>query len=232
MDGRSQAQGLRPKAQDALTDAQLDRDIELAVGIEPSPEFLARVRTRIATEPAVESGFSRIRPAVESGFSRIRPAVESGFSRIRQLTFEPLWGVAIVGIVLAIVVPQFMREATDRREVARMTPEVADVPRAPMTTPPVEPRGNAARSGEVRRHRPQPAVAAEDDRGGLRRSRFDDLVLIAPGDQEAFDRLLAVVNDQTIELIAPVLESTRAGVDVIDAAVPVLLRTAEEGVNE
>jgi len=213
MDGRAEAQGLRPKAQEAqeaLSDSQLDRDIQSVVGIEPSAEFLARVRTRIATELAVESGFSRI----------------------RRLAFEPLAAVALVGIVLAVVAPQFMREETNRREVARMTPEVPDVPRAPMTTLPVEPLGSPARPGEVRRHRPQPAVAAEDDRGGLRRSRFDDLVLIAPADQEAFDRLLAVVNDQTIELIAPLLESTRAGVDVIDAAVPASLRAVEEGVNE
>jgi hypothetical protein len=101
-----------------------------------------------------------------------------------------------------------------------------------MATPPAESRSIGDRSGEVRRQRPQPAaVATEDDGRSLRRSRFDDLVLIAPGDQEAFDRLLAVVNDQTIELIAPVLESTRAGVDLIDAAVPDSLR-AEEGVNE
>ena len=213
MDGRAEAQGLRPKAQEAqeaLSDSQLDRDIQSVVGIEPSAEFLARVRTRIATELAVESGFSRI----------------------RRLAFEPLAAVALVGIVLAVVAPQFMREETNRREVARMTPEVPDVPRAPMTTLPVEPLGTPARPAEVRRHRPQPAVAAEDDRGGLRRSRFDDLVLIAPADQEAFDRLLAVVNDQTIELIAPLLESTRAGVDVIDAAVPASLRAVEEGVNE
>ena len=204
MDGRRQAQGLRPEAQAALSDLQLDRDIESAVGIEPSAEFLARVRTRIAAEP--------------------EPAAW-------RLSFGPMWGVAIAGIVLAIVVPQFLREETNRREVARMTPDIADVRREPMATPPAEARRNPARSGEVRRHRVQPAVVAAEDGGGLRRSRFDGLVLIAPGDQEAFDRLLAVVNDQTIELIAPVLESTRAGVDVIGAAVPVPLR-AEEGVNE
>lgn len=221
MDGRQQAQGLRPEAQAALSDSQLDRDIESAVGIEPSAEFLARVRTQIATEPAVESGCSWI-----------RPVVESGFSRIRQLAFEPLAAVAIVGIVLAIVGPQFMREETDRPEVARMTPDIAEVGRAPMAPPPAKARGNPARSGEVRRRRMQPAVVAAEDGGGLRRSRFDDLVLIAPGDQEAFDRLLTVVNDQSVELIAPVLESTRAGVDVMDAAVPAPLRTAEEGVNE
>lgn len=198
--------------QHPLNDSRLERELESALGIEPSPQFLARVRTTIASEP--------------------EGLVESGFSRIRRLSFEPMWGVAIVGIVLAIVVPQFMREEADRREVARMTPDMADVRQSPMAMPPAEARRNPARSGEARRRRVQPAVVAtEDDRGGLRRSRFEDLVLIAPGDQEAFDRLLAVVNDQTIELIAPVLESTRAGVDVIGAAVPVPLR-AEEGVNE
>jgi hypothetical protein len=196
-----------------LSDPQLDREIESAVGIEPSPEFLARVRTRIAADPAL--------------------GVESGFSRIRRLSFEPITAVALVGIVLAIVVPQFMREEADHREVARTAPAVAKVPPAPMVTPPADIRGNRARSGEVRRRRAQPAVVATEDNGsGVRRSRFDELVLIAPGDREAFDRLLAVANDHTIELIAPVLESTRAGVDLIDAAVPVPLRTAEEGVNE
>ena len=188
-----------------LSDSQLDRDIESAVGIQPSAEFLARVRTRIAAEPQRSAW---------------------------RLSFEPLAGVAIVGIVLAVVVPQFMREEAERREVVRMTPNVADVPRAPMATPPVEARSNRVRSGDVRRARPQPAiVATEGDSGGLRRSRFDDLVLIAPGDQEAFDRLLAVANDRTIELIAPVLEATRASIDGIESAAPVPLR-AEEGVNE
>jgi hypothetical protein len=41
---------------DALTDAAIDREIRAALSVDPSPEFLARVRTRIASEP-VESGF-------------------------------------------------------------------------------------------------------------------------------------------------------------------------------
>jgi hypothetical protein len=195
-----------------LSDSQLDREIEAAVGIEPSPEFLARVRTRIAAEPAL--------------------VVESGFSRIRRLSFQPLAGVAVVAVLLAIVIPQLLREETDRREVARMNPDVSNVQRAPIAAPPEEARTLRVRSSDVRRDRPRPvSIETRESGSGLRRSRFDDLVLIAPGDQEAFDRLLAVVNDQTVELIAPLLESTRAGVDVTDAAVPVPLR-AEEGVNE
>jgi hypothetical protein len=36
----------------AMTDTAIDREIQAALSVEPSPEFLARVRTRIATEPA------------------------------------------------------------------------------------------------------------------------------------------------------------------------------------
>ena len=36
----------------ALTDDALERDIARALAVDPSPEFVARVRTRIANEPA------------------------------------------------------------------------------------------------------------------------------------------------------------------------------------
>jgi hypothetical protein len=35
-----------------ITDAALDRELESALGVDPSPEFLARVRTHIASGPA------------------------------------------------------------------------------------------------------------------------------------------------------------------------------------
>ena len=34
-----------------MTDTAIDREIQAALSVEPSPEFVARVRTRIATEP-------------------------------------------------------------------------------------------------------------------------------------------------------------------------------------
>ena len=36
----------------AITDAALDREIARVLGVDPSPEFAARVRQRIASEPA------------------------------------------------------------------------------------------------------------------------------------------------------------------------------------
>ena len=37
---------------DPMNDDALDRELERALGVEPSPEFVSRVRTRIANEPA------------------------------------------------------------------------------------------------------------------------------------------------------------------------------------
>ena len=72
-----------------LKDSQLDRELESALGVEPSPEFLARVRTRVAAEPEAEPW---------------RLA-------IRRWSFEPLAGVALAGIAVAVVVPNLMRSA-------------------------------------------------------------------------------------------------------------------------
>jgi hypothetical protein len=71
-----------------LTDSALDRELVSALGIEPSPEFVARVRMRVASESVVESGFGRI----------------------RRWSVEPLAAVAIAGIALTIVVPRLMRD--------------------------------------------------------------------------------------------------------------------------
>jgi len=77
--------GIGPKQ--PLSDSQLDRELESALGVEPSPEFLARVRTRVAAEPAPE-------------LWRLA---------IRRWSFEPLVGVALAGIVLAVIVPNLTR---------------------------------------------------------------------------------------------------------------------------
>src|SRR5690348_16972004 len=75
--------------QQPLSDSQLDHELTSALGVEPSPEFLARVRTRVAAEPALEPW---------------RLAVQ-------RWSFEPLAAVAAAGIILAVVVPTLMRSA-------------------------------------------------------------------------------------------------------------------------
>ncbi|MGH9238746.1 MAG: hypothetical protein ACRD3G_11975 [Vicinamibacterales bacterium] len=119
-----------------LSDSQLDREIAAAVGIEPSAEFLARVRTRIAADPAL--------------------VVESGFSRIRRLSFEPLAGVAIVGIVLAVVVPRFIREETARPQVMRSPVVDVRVPAVEARTAPQASKASTPRAPEAAVERTEP----------------------------------------------------------------------------
>ena len=185
MDGRAEAQGLRPKAQEAqeaqeareareareaLRDSQLDREIESAVGIEPSPEFLARVRTRIASEP--------------------ERLVESGFSRICRLSFEPLAGVAIAGIVLAVVVPQFMRDETAR-------PQLMPSPVANISAPPVHP---VTAAPQLTVARPPRQLSAVVDVAEAPRTLPLQLspVLFAEEDRVAFAWFVTAVADGTV----------------------------------
>ena len=78
--------GSRP--QQPLTDSQLDRELEMALGVEPSSAFMARVRTRVATEP--QPSLWRL--------AWWRGAV------------APVAAVAMVGIAVAVLVPRVMRE--------------------------------------------------------------------------------------------------------------------------
>lgn len=197
-----------------LTDSQLDRELEGALGVDPSPDFLARVRTRIATEAAPSSW---------------RLAVAFAF---RRISVEPMAAFAIVGIVLTLVVPQMMRPSPSSTQIARMSGGLVPVPVTPDgTDDPVPSRQHrVSRQG---RTQAQPSKAERPAFPGDARARsFEDRILLAPADREAFDRLLAVVNDHTIELVAPVLESTHAAADVVDAVVnaPALVRP--EGVSQ
>lgn len=96
-----------------LSDSQLDRELESALGIEPSPEFLARVRTRIVAEPEA----SAWRLALWG--RGLQPVVVAG----------------IAAVVMAVVVTSVMRNReesvpqTVARQVEVPVPErVADLP--------------------------------------------------------------------------------------------------------
>ena len=97
--------GIRPLP--ALTDAQLDRELESALGIEPSPEFLARVRTRIAAEPEVSAW----------------RLVMWG----RGL--QPVVAMAVAAVVVAVVIPGVMRKMNGSIPTARVARDmIAPVP--------------------------------------------------------------------------------------------------------
>jgi hypothetical protein len=215
--------GARP---DALSDAQLDRELDAALGVEPSPGFLARVRTRVAGEP---------QPLEESVFSRLlRPQafVESGFSRILKHSVEPKWAVAIVGIVLAVVASQLIRDR--HTQSPPDTLQVALKPRTAEAVAPADPLPVSQGQHSIARPTPpaRSASAENAERRGVRDRSFEEQILLAPADREAFDRMLIVVSDPTIELIAPVLESARATADVLDAAMAIPALAAPKGVSQ
>jgi hypothetical protein len=113
--------------QQPLSDSQLDRELESALGIEPSPEFLARVRTRITAEAEM---------------SAWRLAI---WGRGAQ----PVVVMAVAAVVLAVVLPTAMRKvkgpvphATVAREV--VVPGSERVESLPPADPPRPLRAVAA----------------------------------------------------------------------------------------
>lgn len=172
--------GTRP---DALTDTQLNQELEAALGVEPSPGFLARVRTRIATEPQASAW------------------------RLAEWTraVEPMWAVGVAGIVLAIVVPQLMRDESARlRTVAA---NVADAPHAAVASVPAGPALQPMRANPISR----PAPPAETGWGRTVPLQLSP-VLIAEDEQRAFTQLVAAVQQGLVP--EKVLEA--APIEVLD----------------
>lgn len=133
--------------QHPLSDSQLDRELESALGIEPSPEFLARVRTRVAAEPEL---------------SLWRQAV---WGR----GVQPLAVVAIVGIVLAVVVPRWFRndEGPLQRVATVLVPRetsrpVGRPPEDPINVVPVRAVRRVAPNSEVPLRLSQPLFSEEE----------------------------------------------------------------------
>ena len=126
----------------AMTGAAIDREIQAALAVDPSPEFLARVRTRIAAEPPGATTW---------------------------LPWKLVAAAVMAAIVAAVVVMSRPQERTARTATAqgdiRLTPEVSiEQPRRPEplrasadpTSRPVEAPG-AQRRASARRLTPAPA---------------------------------------------------------------------------
>ncbi|HVQ15666.1 MAG TPA: hypothetical protein VMS40_18820, partial [Vicinamibacterales bacterium] len=88
---------------EGMNDAALEREIEAALGVDPSPEFLPRVRARIASE------------RVREGWLALRPWQ---------------WASVAAGAAAVVVVGLWIvREPAPNREVARaVTPRVVEPP--------------------------------------------------------------------------------------------------------
>jgi len=168
--------------QHPLSDAQLDRELESALGIEPSPEFLARVRTRIAAEPEQ---------------SLWRQAV---WGR----GVQPLVVAAIVGVVLAVVVPRFMRGGVVVAPGVHRTP----VTQVAVEATPVSPPSSANDLRPIRRRLGVPDRVESPRTVPLQLSP----VLFAEEDRVAFGMFVtAVANGRIPETVVQALgEADRA----------------------
>ena len=137
---------------DVLTDARLEQEIEQALAIDPSPEFLVRVRAQIASAPQA------------SRWSMRWPLVTAS-------------AAAVVLIVAAVVLSGLMRS---RQPVTPESPAIVraiDPPVAPPTITPVakavEPRRPLAPLVTARRLMPQSTepevLIPKDEADALRR---------------------------------------------------------------
>jgi len=199
--------------QQPLTDSQLDRELESALGIEPSPEFLARVRTRVFVEPER----SRWRRAV----------VIAGFSR----AFQPTVAMALAAVLLAIVVSGLMRDGASRRPTATVTDRGS--PERPLISDGSDIGGAAIRGtgrvGVTARVRTKAVFTSP-------RRRDNPEVLISQDDRRAFDALLIAVAENRLPVRAtPVDEADRslaiAPLQIQQLRIEPLQLTGLEGVN-
>jgi hypothetical protein len=160
---------------DALTDP-LDREIDTLMAVDPSPEFLARVRTRVAAETPQVSWF-------RWEFAAMAASV----------------GVAVV--VTAMIWPS--REPAGQSSERVQTPQVVEQ---------VFERPAPRESASAEPERVVPSQAAVEPASW--RPEADDLLVVAPEDARAFDRLLASIREPDVVLV---LNEDRSGLMPIGA---------------
>lgn len=164
---------------DALTDATLDREIDAALDVQPSPEFLARVRARVSAEH-----------------------VASPWASGRLLAGAGLVAAGVV--VLVVVLPWPVREPGPAiPEQAREVRPASVEPVAP--GPAVAPTVDASvRHAE----RPSGTPAAPVRRAARVEERREPEVLISQDEAAALRRLFAAIGQGRVDPSAlPSLES-------------------------
>jgi hypothetical protein len=206
---------------DALSESAVDRELQAMLGVEPSPDFLARVHTRIASEPEPTAWW---------------------------LSWTFAVGVAIAAVVVFAVVMARPREAVrhqpvERREastdVARPTPSAAVtaqepyVAQGPYVASAFRRTGSATSRAKAGRH-----VRAGDLRA---QGPAENEVLIDARESAALRALILGTRDGRVDLEPVLRASTPAPmdlppVDAIDIPFltidPIAPGTGEEGVPQ
>ena len=176
---------------DALNGAALEREIETALAVDPSPEFLAGVRLRIASEPV------------------------SSAWRIPWVFAAGAMALVIVMAVVAFRPDRKPNQAsTGRVAVATTVVTKTALPPVPPTVPPsvaaavVE--GWTASGQSAARVAPTRSGGARFVRGPSTRRSMDPEVLVSPDEAAGLRRLIAAVRDGRIDFTSLLIESPQA----------------------
>ncbi len=213
-----------------MNDQSIDRALREALDVSPSPDFVARVRTRIANEPAPHG----VWPSTSSG----HPELVEGWNR--WIVWMPVAVGAAAALALAVWLtkPAEIRQMPDTTAAAIVPPQQAPTVRlkADTTTPTTEMTATAVKhavSGF-----PSTTLGAG---GRTVRVRNEPEILISQSESAALRRLIARASEGQIvvDLSAPAPEAT-ADADIelkplpeiqpikIDPIIPV---NGEEGVR-
>jgi hypothetical protein len=198
----------------ASTGEAFDRDIARALAVDPSPEFVARVRTRIANEPAPaiwrRAGFATWRTA---GFATRRRAFLARRSarRAKAAALRSPWlaSAAVAAAVLIAAVVIRWDDAGDPAVAPALTARaIGALPASvPYVASALRRTEGPARAG---RHVPPATGPAEAGRhvlpATIRTAAADPVPLLDPRETRALRALIAGVRDSGVDL-SPLLRA-------------------------
>jgi hypothetical protein len=154
----------------ALSDEMLEREIEAALGVEPSPEFLPRIRARIANERMHKGWF---------------------WSWSWRLA-----GAAAVVAAVAIVGLWTMRDPAPARREAQITSPVETT--TPSSQPALPAAAPVASSAEAPKPGSAPVVRTASS-AARRPVMAQPEILISPDESAALQQLFAAISSRRIE---------------------------------
>jgi hypothetical protein len=170
-----------------LDDEALGREIERALAVDPSPEFVAGIRRRVATERVPRFDAWVARWVLAAGGAVAAAAVS-------------------VAIYFGLSSPANRSEPAGPPTIARadaapteVAPNRGQVPAEPAQTGPRDGRGQAAHAARVRSEdKPSSGVGATPARGGV--ADFSE-VIVAASEARAFRQLLTMAQTGRIEVV-------------------------------
>jgi len=204
---------------EALTGSALDREIRAALDVDPSPEFLARVRTGIASEPRRAAWrWSWMFAAACAMAALIAIAIvsrDARSSRLRDLAPPP------------DVAQAFRPAGSGAEQAPPLLPGPVVSGSRRMSPQPSDPKGPALRPMTTRSANAfalQPREPARSADAAARQPREPE-ILVDPRESMALRRLIAGTREGTLDLSAALQPTTPTAMDLpplSEIAIPVI----------